>query len=257
MTEYKYSTEKIRKWKKWFSIISIAASIVIIILTIEIIILDLQINEIFSEAGVRLYGEDISIVISPVLFDLVVLFGIWLLVRWTEKSLSSYRLILGPDWIVRTQKGLPSIEIHASRISRLVEVFNRQLNIYTDEGQVPFIISNWIEGYSELRGALSRWRTIEAVNWSNVWKYFWKFLLAMLLIILAFPALSLLIFGSDHAGIRFIANIVIILSLGIISVLIYKFRRYLPRYFGPIFLALVLLEAVFFMFYMVFGKFPI
>lgn len=77
-------------------------------------------------------------------------------------TLASYKIELLDDSIKKYQKNAPLIEIYQSEVVSITEVENRGMTIKTNNSGKCIHIPVYVEGYSELKEALSQWMSITA-----------------------------------------------------------------------------------------------
>jgi uncharacterized membrane protein len=156
MREYKLSQEFFTQMKKR-----------ILIFAVPFMILAAVVGLWISGSWIAREGDK-SYLTSPVFFTVVVLIIIVLIfsirrsLRQQQQLWSSYRLITDENSIKRTQGGIPDITITNNEITKITEVSELGLTVYTSIASRRLGIPKTLENYSEFRLELTKRHVIDS-----------------------------------------------------------------------------------------------
>lgn len=132
----------------------------ILIYAVPIILISLIVGLFIGIAG---SGYKDIYLILPVLIVLTaagIITGIVYGNKINTDSLSSYKIELLDNSIKRYQKNVSVIEIERSEVISITEVVNKGITIKTNNKNKYIYVPVFVEGYSELKEALSEWMNI-------------------------------------------------------------------------------------------------
>jgi hypothetical protein len=87
--------------------------------------------------------------------------GVWLYTRQQSVFWSSFRVILGEDFIQRTQDQQPPIKISRNAVAHIYEYPDQSLHVVATNPALNIRIPAGLENQAEVRAILSSWREIE------------------------------------------------------------------------------------------------
>ena len=103
----------------------------------------------------------------------VVVLCTWLAARSTRRSWEDFRLELDDDSLQRTQHRLPPVTVHRAEVTRVEEIRDRGLVVYTNDSERFIFVPAALTGYDELRAELDIWAPVIRLSAATTWRRQW------------------------------------------------------------------------------------